>query len=192
MLLIIDNQSSFIKRFRNEWLDERDIAHLCFDHNQPLHLKSPEDVRGIILSGGKGNPYAPLNLTTDYLALMQFDVPVLGLCLGCEILTVAYGGRIKRLPEYQNHREEIQIIDRDDPIFAGVTDDVIYLREKHQFYVAEIPSTFKTLGRSSVCPHEIIRHKTKPLYGFQSHPEVSGDVGIRLVQNFFSLCGIVC
>lgn len=190
MLLIIDNESTFIKRFRNNWLEDHEVEYRFFDHNQPLWLDKPEAVQGIILSGGKGNPYTPLNLTADFIALMQFDVPILGFCLGHEIIAVAYGGRIKRLPEYQNKRECVRIHKLSDPLFRGITEDEIYLKEKHQFHVHKLPEAFDVLGSSEVCPHEIIKHKEKPIYGFQSHPEVSGTVGLKIVENFLTLCGI--
>lgn len=190
MLLIIDNQSLFIKQFRNNWLEDHDIPYRVFDHNQPLWLDHPEQVQGIILSGGKGNPYEPLNLTTNFIALMNYDVPVIGFCLGHEILAVAHGGRVRRLDEYQNHREKVTISDLSDPIFEGITESEILLREKHRFHVHRLPESFRALGSSQVCPYEIIRHREKPIYGFQAHPEVSGASGLRIMLNFIRMCGI--
>lgn len=190
MLLIIDNESAFIKRFRNEWLEDHDIEYRFFDHNQPLWLENPDKVKGVILSGGKGNPYTPLNLTADFVALMQFDVPILGFCLGHEIIAVAHGGRIKKLPEYQNKKEKVSIHKSEDPLFQGIEADEIFLREKHHFHVHTLPKDFEVLGASAVCPHEIIKHKEKPIYGFQSHPEVSGTLGLKIVENFLRICGI--
>lgn len=190
MLLIIDNQSSYLKKFKNSWLDESDIEYKVYDHNQPLWLPDSTTIDGIILSGGKGSPWEPLNLTTNYVALMQFDVPVLGFCLGHEIIAVAYGGRIKKLDTYRNKKELVKIHDMSDPIFEGMSTDTIMLREKHSFHVHQLSREFVTLGSSEVCPHEIIKHKTKPIYGFQSHPEVSGADGLRLVENFLKMCGL--
>lgn len=190
MLIIIDNQSAFIKQFKNGWLEDHDVEYRVYDHNQPLWLNNPKEVKGIILSGGKGSPYEPLNLTTNFIALMRFNVPIIGFCLGHEIIAVAYGGRVRKLPEYQNHKEEITVVDHTDPIFNGIESQTLTLREKHNFHVHKLPEEFVTLGHSAVCPHEIIRHKSKPIYGFQSHPEVSGDVGLTIMKNFMNICGI--
>lgn len=190
MLLIIDNQSTFIKQFRNNWLEDHDIPYRVFDHNQPLWLDQPETVQGIILSGGKGNPYEPLNLTTNFVALMNYDVPIIGFCLGHEILAVAHGGRVRRLEEYQNHRENVTISDLSDPIFNGITEKEILLREKHWFHVHKLPDSFIALGSSKVCPYEIVRHRDKPIYGFQAHPEVSGTQGMKIMANFIKMCKI--
>lgn len=189
MILIIDNRSAFIKKFKNSWLSDSDIPFRTFDHNEPLWIEDKSDIKGIILSGGKGSPYEPLNLTTDFVALMTLNVPVLGLCLGHEILAVAHGGRVKKLPEAKKKKEVVYIDAPDDPIFEGITSDKITLKEQHSYQVFKLPENFITLGHSNVCPYEIVRHKDKMLYGFQSHPEVSGVDGIIMMRNFLKFCG---
>lgn len=191
MLIIVDNQSAFIKKFKRQYLAEQDFDYIFFDHNQPITLSAKSEINGIILSGGKGNPYEPLNLTTNFVALMNFDVPVLGFCLGHEILAAAYRGRIRKLPEYHSKKETITITEPDDPLFEGISETEISLVKKHSFHVSELPSCFISLAESECTPNEIIRHQTKPIYGFQSHPEVSGVVGMKMVTNFLHICGII-
>jgi GMP synthase (glutamine-hydrolysing) len=189
MLLIIDNQSSFIKRFKRTFLSEQNIEYRFIDHNEPLIIKPGEKVDGIILSGGKGSPYEPLNLTADYVALMNFEVPILGICLGYEIIAVAYMGRIKRMDKYQQKLQSVRIIKKDDLIFQGLDSDVVMLRKQHQYQVSKMPPDFIKLADSDICELEIIRHKEKPIYGFQSHPEVSGINGLLIMRNFLNMCG---
>ena len=191
MLLIIDNQSAFIKKFKRQYLAERDFDYVFFDHNQPITLSARAKIKGIILSGGKGNPYEPLNLTTNYVALMNFNVPVLGFCLGHEILAVAYRGRIKKLADYHGKKEIVTITKPEDPIFAGIETTEVSLVKRHSFFVSELPSEFESLAISDTCDTEIIKHKKKPLYGFQSHPEVSGGEGMVMVENFLRICNIL-
>jgi GMP synthase (glutamine-hydrolysing) len=162
-----------------------------FDHNEPLVLPKRRKITGIILSGGKGNPYEPLNLTTNYVALMNFNLPTIGFCLGHEIIAVSYMGRIKKLPEYQNKKEKITIIAPHDPIFKGIEAEEIYLREKHNFHISVMPKNFVNLAYSDMCPYEIIRHKTKTIYGFQSHPEVSKPDGLKMMDNFMRMCNLM-
>lgn len=189
MLLIIDNQSSFIKKFKRDFLSEQNFDYIFFDHNQPLNLSARAEVKGIILSGGKGNPYEPLNLTTNFVALMNFDVPILGLCLGHEIIAAANMGRIKRLEEPQRRKERISIRVPEDPIFKDLNKSEVYFTRRHSYYVSGLPKNFIQLGESSICENEIIRHIDKPIYGFQSHPEVSGKDGLLIMKNFLRICG---
>jgi len=190
MLIIIDNQSSYIKKFKRNFLAEQDFDYIFFDHNQPIVLSEKAKVHGVILSGGKGNPYEPLNLTANFVSIINFKVPVLGFCLGHEIIAVAYRGRIKKLPEYNIKKEKVKILDTTDPIFNGLTNNEIMLQKRHHYQVSEIPPDFINLAESETCLHEIIRHKTKPIYGFQSHPEVSGSEGLLIVSNFIKMCGL--
>ncbi len=51
---------------------------------------------------------------------MNYDVPTLGVCLGYEIITVAYMGRIKKMEKYLQKLQTVRIIESDDPIFQGL------------------------------------------------------------------------
>ncbi|TRX62500.1 gamma-glutamyl-gamma-aminobutyrate hydrolase family protein [Carboxylicivirga sp. M1479] len=191
MLLVIDNQSAFIKKFKRQFLSEQDFDYVFFDHNQPITLSAKTEIKGIILSGGKGNPYEPLNLTSNFVALMNFEVPVLGFCLGHEIIAVSYRGRIKKLAQYHGKKEVISITKSSDPIFDGLNKKEVSLVKRHAYYVAELPAAFESLATSDTCFTEVIKHKEKPIYGFQSHPEVSGDDGMMMVKNFLKICKII-
>ncbi len=191
MLLIIDNQSIFIKKFKRQFLAEQDFDYIFFDHNQPLVLPQKAKIQGIILSGGKGNPYEPLNLTANFVALMTYKVPILGLCLGHEIIGVAYGGRIRKLAKYRSRKEKIILTHPEDPIFDGLDRTEILLTEKHSYELSELPPDFNNLAYSDACQFEIIKHKKLPVYGFQSHPEASGDDGRHIMINFLKMCGLI-
>lgn len=189
MILIIDNQSSFIKKFKRQFLSEQDFDYVFFDHNQPITLSVKTEVQGIILSGGRGNPYEPLNLTTNFVALMNFDVPTIGFCLGHEIIAAAYRSRIKKLDKYYQKKETVHII-QDDPIFDGLGTKELSLVKRHSYHVSELSSKFVALAESDTTPNEIIRHREKPIYGFQAHPEVSGSQGLQMIKNFLGMCGV--
>ena len=189
MLLIIDNQSSFIKKFKRDFLSEQDFKYVFLDHNEPIPLSIKKEVKGVILSGGKGNPYEPLNLITNFIVLMNFDVPVLGFCLGHEIIEVSNMGKIKKLLEPQRKKEKITITELGDPIFKGLNKSELYLTRRHRYYVDKLPENFIKIGESNICKNEIIRHKEKYIYGFQAHPEVSGEDGILIIENFLKICG---
>jgi GMP synthase (glutamine-hydrolysing) len=191
MLLIIDNQSKFIKKFRQHFLIRQDFEHLVLDHNQPINIPGHDKIMGIILSGGKGTPYEPLNLTTNFVALMNYDVPVLGFCLGHEIIAVTYSGKIRKLARLHDSKELITITKPDDPIFRGLESKKVFLRKRHSYHVAELPEDFESLAYSKTCENEIIKHKTKPIYGFQSHPEASGKAGLHMVKNFMTICNLL-
>jgi GMP synthase (glutamine-hydrolysing) len=191
MLLIIDNQSNYIKKFKRNFLSEQDFDYVVFDHNQPIVLSAKTQVSGIILSGGRGNPYEPLNLTANYVALMNFNVPIAGFCLGHEIIAVANRGRIKKLPDYITKKSKISITKTEDPIFEGISSNETMLQRRHHFHVSDLPPEFDSLAESEYTPNEIIKHKSKPIYGFQAHPEVSVPDGLIMVTNFLKMCNLM-
>ncbi len=190
MLLIVDNQSQYLRKFKREYLDDNEIPHLVIEHNEQIDWSVRERIQGLILSGGKGNPYEPLNLTANYTALMNLAVPTVGFCLGHEIIAVAYRGRIKRLPEYQAKKELVTLLAPNDPIFAGIDKTQVLIQKKHRFHVPVVPPDFEVLASSAVCPVEIMRHKHQPIYAFQGHPEVSGHDGLKMMRNLLQLCGL--
>jgi GMP synthase (glutamine-hydrolysing) len=55
--------------------------------------------------------------------------------------------------------------------------------------VAELSEQFISIAESDTTPNEIIKHKETTIYGFQSHPEVSGPQGMVMVKNFLRMCG---
>jgi GMP synthase (glutamine-hydrolysing) len=191
MLLIIDNQSQYIRQFKRHYLDDRDIPHLIFEHNEQINFSCLPEISGLIISGGKGNPYEPLNLTTNFVALMNLDVPTIGFCLGHEIIGVAWQAKVKRLSTYQNKKELVDIDTPDDPIFAGLGKSDFIIQKRHRYHLPSAPIGFTVLAHSAVCPVEVIKHLEKPIYGFQGHPEVSGKDGLLIVTNFIRICGLL-
>jgi GMP synthase (glutamine-hydrolysing) len=189
MILIVDNRSSYIKRFRKRRLLPAGIPHRVVRHDRPLPDEAYDETKGLILSGGKGTPWGPLVLTADFQALMNLDVPVLAFCLGHEIVAVAHGGRIGRMTLQRERSDVLTILEPDDPIFSGIEGDEIRIRMKHHHHVVGQPPMFKRLASSSPCPLEILRHVEKPVYTFQGHPEVSGEVGWLLIRNWLAMCG---
>ena len=79
----------------------------------------------------------------------------------------------------------------EDPIFEGINKTEVMLQKKHSFHVSELPECFESLAISETTQTEIIKHKEKPIYGFQSHPEVGSAEGLLMVQNFLKICNIL-
>lgn len=186
MILIIDNQSRFIEDIKQR-IEENNLGCKICKHSKPPHLKGLDNIQGLILSGGPGDPYGPLNITADLIALMNFDVPTLGICLGQEIIAVANKGKISRLKQRQNRMDKVFIDKKDDPIFQGLNNEIL-LRKKHYRHVTEVPKNFEVIAHSETCPAEVIKHKEKSIYGFQGHPEVSGEQGKIIINNFLEMC----
>ncbi len=78
-----------------------------------------------------------------------------------------------------------------DPLFAALGSGPV-VREFHAFEIAELPEVFDVLARSPLCPIQAIRHREKPLYGTQFHPErydAEHPDGEQILVNFLRLAG---
>ncbi len=145
----------------------------------------------------------------DFDALMAFirrwDGPIIGLCGGHEVVAHAFGaptGSIRPLhpgepdprPDYgpgllkELGIQEIMVVRR-DPLFDGLPDRV-YVEEDHYWAVKELPPALELLARNEICPIQAFRHRERPIYGIQFHPErYSSEYpqGRQLLRNFFRL-----
>jgi GMP synthase-like glutamine amidotransferase len=75
---------------------------------------------------------------------------------------------------------------KDDPLFAGLP-EVMTMRCWHYCEVKELPPDFELLATSGCCRIEAMRHKTRPVYGTQFHPEAYEAPffdGRTLLRNF--------
>ena len=78
---------------------------------------------------------------------------------------------------------------RPDPLFAGLPKTMI-LRCSHYCEVRKLPPGFVRLAASDHCRVEAMRHRTRPLYGTQFHPEACAEPflhGKKLLANFAAI-----
>jgi GMP synthase-like glutamine amidotransferase len=76
-----------------------------------------------------------------------------------------------------------------DPLFAGLGREA-YFCESHYCEVKQLPSGFELLASTPECRIQAMRHRNRPLYGVQFHPEEYTEkfpAGKKLLENFFSL-----
>jgi len=130
-----------------------------------LLASSPD---GVFLSNGPGDP-APLTYAIENArTLVQADVPVFGICLGHQILGLAMGGTTYKLKF--GHRGA------NHPVKQLTTGKIEITSQNHGFAVdpASLPDdvevTHKNLYDGTV---EGLRHKTRPVFCVQYHPEAS-------------------
>lgn len=143
------------------------------------------DVDGVIISG------APILLSeidpTPFLDKMQwvlnFEKPLLGICFGHQILGMVFGASILRQKEDRDW-QEIEVIEHSS-LFDNL-EPVLKMMEDHCESVS-VPPKFELSATSDTCVNEAMFHKTKPIFGVQFHPEVSGDNGVILLENFVKL-----
>ncbi|MEK7063402.1 MAG: gamma-glutamyl-gamma-aminobutyrate hydrolase family protein, partial [Patescibacteria group bacterium] len=130
----------------------------------------------IVLSGSSGFPVALDNsnaLAAEIELIRSSTVPLIGICYGCELIAHAFGGTLADHGEGSREQDLVSIkVTKDDSIFGGRSEFEAY--DAHRWVIADVPAEFEVLARSAHGP-EVIRHKDRPLWGFQFHPEKMVD-----------------
>lgn len=141
----------------------------------------------IILTGGHEIPVSDHNqqYAQEIAAIRGADVPIIGICLGFELIAKAFFCDLVCMPERETRKLKITKL-VDDPVFENVGEIVGF--EAHRWIVPQVSSDLIALAKSED-GIEAIKHKTKPIYGFQFHPEESreDDCGMKLFENLFTM-----
>lgn len=155
------------------------VVHL--DFLRPEHL---EGVPGVIFTG------SPRMLSLEgpaffeqYSFVTEASVPMFGICFGHQFLGVLHGAAVMRGGSV-NGMKEIWL--EDDPLFKGI-DPVTRFLQDHEEHIS-VPEGFIRLASSNYTAVEAMRHRTKPIFTVQFHPEISGADGFKLIENFAKLC----
>lgn len=138
---------------------------------------------GLILGGGPTLERA--GRCSEYLT--RLEIPILGICLGLQVMAETFGGRVEKGAVGGYAEVEVEVLEEDD-ILKGLAPR-IKTWASHADQVVSLPPDFRVLARSEVCEIEAMGHKKRPLYGVQWHPEVvHTEGGIKLLENFLEVC----
>lgn len=159
------------------------------DYGQKLRIIRPvhgdsippdlDNVDGIISCGGPQSAYDDsLDWLEPQMQLIrtahEIEMPVLGICLGCQILARALGGRVEKNPkgiEFGWHEINLTPAGREDSLHTGLPWTSMQFHH-HRDHVAELPPGARLLASSEKCKVQAWSIGLRS-YGFQHHPEVT-------------------
>lgn len=184
MILLLDNQDSFVhnlaRYFRLTGSATRVIRSNQITAEQVIELAP----RGVVLSPG---PHGPdqAGCCVELIRRAPEQLPILGVCLGHQAIGAAFGGEIVRSEPRHGMASPIEHNAAD--LFQGCPTPMNVARY-HSLVVSpqNLPDCL-TVTATSIDDGCVmgLRHRSRPVFGVQFHPEsVLCDEGRRIVENF--------
>jgi anthranilate synthase/aminodeoxychorismate synthase-like glutamine amidotransferase len=185
---MIDNYDSFtynlyqyigemypdIKVFRNDEITIEEIEKLA--------------PKAIIVSPGPGYP-KDAGVSIDVIKHFTGKLPILGVCLGHQSITEAFGGKVVKATQLMHGKTSDAYIDTESVLFKGLA-ETIKIGRYHSLIVEEksLPECLKITAKDDNGQIMALEHKEYPTYGLQFHPEsILTKDGKVILSNFINL-----
>ena len=186
-ILLIDNYDSFtynifhslskfgakVEVYRNDKISLKEISKNKFDK--------------IVISPGPGHPNSSgncINLVKHFYK----TIPILGICLGHQIIGAAFGGVIKKAKIIM-HGKLSKIIHNGSFLFKKIPKN-FYATRYHSLIINEktLNQDFEISAKTEDNIIMAINHKIYHLYGIQFHPEsIKTNFGNIIFKNFLKI-----
>ena len=154
--VIIDNDDSFTGNLEHILVESIGSHPLIVPYSY-LDTVDPEKYDIVVISAGPGKP----SEYPDYSELLESGVPLLGICLGMQIINEHFGGETARLPDCVHGKT-------DRVEFDGHTFTVA---RYHSLYLRRVADCLEVIARNAAGVPMALRHKSRRIIGYQFHPE---------------------
>jgi aminodeoxychorismate synthase, glutamine amidotransferase subunit (EC 6.3.5.8) len=185
LILMIDNYDSFTYNLV-QYLEKLN-ATVIVKRNDKITLDEIAAMAPsmIVLSPGPCTPNES-GICLDVVHRFKGEIPILGICLGHQIIGQAFGCKIKKALEPVHGK--VHAISHDNAgVFDGLNNPLKVTRY-HSLVVEnqEIPDFFEITARTDQNEIMGMRHKDYHIEGVQFHPEaILTEMGMELLDNFF-------
>jgi len=186
-IAILDFGSQYCQLIARRVRENHVFSVLCRPDITPAELRELGAV-GLIFSGGPSSVYEKDAPRCDP-AILEMGLPVLGICYGMQIGCELLGGRVHPAATREYGRTRLHIRDADLLLAHVPADTSVWM--SHGDVVNELPADFETLAATPSCRFAAVRHRSRPFYGVQFHPEVTHTpYGGQIIRNFlYEICG---
>lgn len=186
MILLIDNFDSFTY---NIYQDLKKLGHsVLVKRNNAITLDEIAGLKPshIIISAGPGRPESA-GVCLDVVRRFEGKIPMLGVCLGHQLIGQAFGAEIVKAPA-PFHGKPSQVYHDDKGIFNGLKNPFTAIRY-HSLVIkrTSLPEKLRISAWTEDNEIMAVRHKLYSIEGVQFHPESIGtDSGLTLMTNFLN------
>ncbi|SDP68578.1 aminodeoxychorismate synthase component I [Lentzea jiangxiensis] len=186
--LLVDNYDSYTYNLFQliAGINGREPTVVVNDDPALLDLRL-EDFDNIVVSPGPGRPQNSRDIGLVEDLLRRTTLPVLGVCLGHQIIGHLAGAAVSAAPE-PRHGHLAKVSHDGDPLFAGVPGEFVAVRY-HSLSVQEpLPEELVPIAWADDGVLMALRHRDLPQWGVQFHPEsVASGYGREILRNFAEL-----
>ena len=139
----------------------------------------PAEADALVILGGGMSAYDPLPHLQDEVRLLKRclaeERPVLGICLGSQLLASALGGTVSRAPQKEIgfYRVRLSAAARDDALFSQAPDDFVAFHWHGDAFT--LPPGATALASSTMTPLQAFRFGARA-WGIQFHLEIDAQV----------------
>jgi anthranilate synthase/aminodeoxychorismate synthase-like glutamine amidotransferase len=192
MLLLIDNYDSFVHNLARYF--ERLGQPTVVVRNDSVDIAQVRAFKpaAIVLSPGPCTP-REAGVSLELVRELHSHVPMLGVCLGHQVIAEALGAEIVRAP-VPVHGQASEIRHDGSPLFHGLPPT--FRVGRYHSLVAEPASLGKPLRPTAWTAEGVVmafEHQQFPVCGVQFHPEsILTEYGYEMLANFLRLAGIGC
>ncbi len=141
------------------------------------------DFDNIVISPGPGRPDIERDFGICSQAILEAEVPVLGVCLGHQGICHFFGGMVDYADRVMHGRPS-DVLHDGSGVFEGIPSPFSAIRY-HSLHVPELPDCLQPVAWTDDGILMGVRHVTRPVFGVQFHPEsICTEYGHRLIANF--------
>lgn len=144
-----------------------DVMRIPYDFSAEQILEYKPD--GVIISNGPGDPKQCVKTIETVRELVDEDVPMMGICLGTQILALALGGDTYKL-KYGHRSQNQPVLELETGRCYITTQNHGYTVERNSLKDTGLKAWFMNANDKTA---EGVKHKIKPAFALQWHPEAS-------------------
>ncbi|MBN1587632.1 MAG: aminodeoxychorismate/anthranilate synthase component II [Candidatus Omnitrophica bacterium] len=187
MILMLDNYDSFtynLVQYLGELGEKLETRRNDKTTVEEIRRLAP---RQIVISPGPGGP-KDAGISLQLIKELGGEIPILGVCLGHQCISEAFGGRIVRASRIM-HGKTSEIRHKGRSLFEGLPEPFAATRY-HSLILDKdsVPEALEVTAWTDQGEIMGVQHKSLPIWGVQFHPEsILTTVGKDMLRNFLRI-----